>query len=473
MIVCRSYIAGEWVASKKARNITMHNPANLEQAVSEVEYLAENRIDYAIESAESAFRIWRNFSIVERIQTTNNFLEEIKTSRDQIAEIITLENGKTLRESYAEINSGLNEAYYQLNHLGDTFSTKQGKCEICYEPLGVALLITPWNFPFATIMRKLIPALVTGNSIIIKPSELTPLTSVTLFELIDKLGFPKGSLNLILGDGSVGKQLTGSSKISAISLTGSSYTGSLIKQQIAHLNTRLQAEMGGKNTVAVLPDADIEKAAKDIVSNAYACCGQWCTGTSKVVVHTDVADKLIDAIVELTKKIKLGSGLNDQTDMGPLISKAQLHKTKSAAANAEGAKLLIGGKQPEDEEFSKGYFFEPTIFSEVDPDSKLAQEEIFGPVLSIIIEDNIDDIIRIVNNSKYGLSFSVYTKDELLGERFVSKVDAGLCHINLPTAHRDPSLPLLGWKNSGFGFPESGPTAFEFFTRTKAVYRNI
>lgn len=297
------------------------------------------------------------------------------------------------------------------------------------------------------------------------------MTSVFLFSLIQETGFPPGTMNLILGDGKIGSLLTGNDKISAISLTGSTQTGALIKKQISDLNTRFQAEMGGKNTVAVLADADIESAAIDIATNAYACCGQWCTGTSKVVVHSEVAEHLTNLIVEFAGKIKLGNGLERNADMGPLISEVQLDKVKTAVKNNDGAELLFGGKQPSDEKLRNGYFFEPTVFSNVDPNSNLAKEEIFGPVLSIIVEDDLDNMIADVNNTNYGLSFSVYTGIESAGERFINEVEAGLCHLNLPTAYRDPSLPLLGWKNSGYGLPEAGRFALDFFTKPKAVYR--
>lgn len=471
-MICKSYIAGDWIYSKEPNLIKMYNPADTTQIISEVEYLNKEWINDAVNKAKSAFLIWRQIPLEERVELISEYLEKISLGKDKLANIISRENGKTLKESFAEISSGLNEAHYQLNLLGEFLKTNHIKLETRNEPLGVVLLITPWNFPFATIMRKLIPAVITGNSVIIKPSELTPMTSVMLFNLLEDIALPAGTINMVLGDGEVGGYLTRNKNISAISLTGSYLTGSIIKKQIANLGTKFQAEMGGKNTVAVMPDANIDKAAEDIVSNAYACCGQWCTGTSRVVVHSKIYQKLVDKIVALIEKIKIGNGFDELTDMGPLISRAQFNKVKSAVKECEGAKLLIGGKPPDTEELSNGYFFEPTLFTNVDPNSKLAQEEIFGPVLSIIIENSIEKMIKTINNSEYGLSFSVYTKDEELAEKFINEVESGLCHINLPTSHRDPSLPLLGWKNSGYGLPEAGAFAFQFFTKPKAVYRN-
>jgi aldehyde dehydrogenase (NAD+) len=449
----------------------MRNPADLSEIVSEVEFANNMVIENAIDSALKASKLWSKVALEHRLMLISELLHKIKSAEYFLAEVITKENGKTLGESLAEINSGLVEANYQIEFMTKVLKRENKKLEIKYEPLGTVLLITPWNFPIATLLRKMVPALLTGNSVILKPSEYTPWTSTEVINLIDSLNFPPGVINLVLGDGKVGSHLVKSKDIGGISLTGSTITCLSIKNAIVNNNTRLQAEMGGKNCVAVLKDADIEIAAKDIVSNGFACCGQWCTGTSKVVVDKEIAEDLIEAILELTKVIRNGNGMEETTTMGPLISEAQLNKVKSAVKNNEGAELLIGGKQPVDEKLLKGYFFEPTVFKNVDPNTALAQEEIFGPVLSIITGNNVEDILRIVNNSRYGLSFSVYTRDEILAEKFVDEVDAGLCHINLPTAVRDSGLPLLGWKDSGYGIPESGRFALDFYTKTKAVYR--
>lgn len=469
--ICKNFIGGKWIYSENIKLKDYYNPADLTESVSRV-YFADNFIvDNALESSLHASRTWREVKLEKRIELISDFLKKIKSDELHLAGVITKENGKTIKESFAEINSGLVEANYQVEFLSKALVKEEKKLEIKYEPIGTTLLITPWNFPLATLLRKMVPALLCGNSVILKPSEYTPLTSTEVIKLVDDLDFPPGVINLVLGDGKVGNLLAQSKHIGGISLTGSTVTGLSIKNAVVNNNTRLQAEMGGKNCVAVLNDADIKIAARDIVSNGFACCGQWCTGTSKVVVDNVIADDLIKAILELTREIRIGDGRKSTTDMGPLISEAQLNKVKSAVKNNEGAELLIGGKQPLDEKLSKGFFFEPTVFKNVDPNSALAQEEIFGPVLSIVTGKNAEDILSIVNNSKYGLSFSVYTNNETLAEKFINEVDAGLSHINLPTAVRDSGLPLLGWKESGFGIPESGRFALDFYTKTKAVYR--
>lgn len=470
---CKCYIGNAWTSPDNPEIVNKFNPANLSEKICEVEYADPGIAGLAVEKAESALDFWKIMPPGKRAELLRKYITEIRVNENELAEIITRENGKTLKESFNEIDAGLDEAHYQIDFLLNSLIEKTGKFETRYEPLGVVLLITPWNFPVATVLRKMIPALMTGNTVVLKPSELSCMTSVTLFKLFEKFPFPTGVVNLVLGGGDVGSALTNISKIKAVSVTGSTQTGAIIKKQISKFDTRLQAEMGGKNCVVVLPDADIEKAASDIVSNSFACAGQWCTGTSKVIAHKEIIDELLEHIVSSTKEIKLGNGMNEITKMGPLVSEIQLMKVKSAVQKSQSAKLVVGGKQPQDEKLLNGYFFEPTIFADVDPDSFLSQEEIFGPVLSVIKSNEIDDMLKTANNSKYGLSFSVYTYDDELAEKFIDKVDAGLCHINLPTAYRDPALPLLGWKNSGYGLPESGRYTLDFFTRTKAVYRNL
>lgn len=470
---CESYINGKWVSPKTSSLIKRFNPANINEEVSEILFADDQLADYAVEKANDAAVYWRKTSIAKRVELVEKFLELFISNRNKLAGIITKENGKTLSESYSEIDSALRESNYQIEFLRNSTIEQIANSKILYEPLGVVLLITPWNFPVATILRKLIPALLAGNTIIVKPSELTPLSSVALIKLFEEEDFPDGVINLVLGDGVVGSYLCRHPFVKAISLTGSSITGNAILKQISGKNSRLQAEMGGKNTVVVLKEANIEKAAKDIVYSSYACSGQWCTGTSKVVVEKEVYDLLMQQLIDHTSKIVIGNGFDENVTMGPLISQAQLDKTLNAITKAddEKAKLIIGGKTPREKTLEHGYFFEPTIYSNVKPEMSISQEEIFGPVLSVLKADNFDNALELTNISKYGLAFSIYTSDTERAEDFIKEVKAGVCHINLPTSHRDPALPLLGWENSGYGLPESGRFARDFFTRTKVIYR--
>lgn len=471
--ICKNYINGKWVSPKTSSPIKRFNPADINEEVCEILFADDQLADYAVEKANDAIVYWRKTSIVKRVELVEKFLELFISNRNRLAAIITKENGKTLSESYSEIDSALREANYQIEFLRNSTIEITGNSKILYEPVGVTLLITPWNFPVATILRKLVPALLTGNTIIVKPSELTPLSSVSLFKLFEEVDFPDGVVNLVLGDGNVGSYLCRHTFVKAISLTGSSITGNAILKQTSGRNVRLQAEMGGKNTVVVLKDANIEKAAKDIVYSSYACSGQWCTGTSKVIVEKEVYELLMQRLIDHTSKIVIGNGFDENVTMGPLISQVQLDKILNAVkkANDEKAELIIGGKKSSGNKLEYGYFFEPTIYSNVKPEMFISQEEIFGPVLSVLKADNFDYALELSNISKYGLAFSIYTNDSEKAEEFIKDVKAGVCHINLPTSYRDPALPLLGWENSGYGLPESGRFARDFFTRTKVIYK--
>ncbi|MDQ7051799.1 MAG: aldehyde dehydrogenase family protein [candidate division KSB1 bacterium] len=342
-----------------------------------------------------------------------------------------------------------------------------------HEPLGVVLLITPWNFPLATVLRKMIPALAAGNTVVLKPSELTPLTAVALFHLMDASGLPPGVANLVLGEGPVvGKALVQHLDVRAISFTGSTVTGLQLARLLDARGVRFQAEMGGANTLVVLADADLEAAADAAVSAGFACCGQWCTGTGRVIVEQEKYAEFLPKLLTRLKKMVIGDGRDARVNMGPLISAQQRNKIEQAVqrALAEGARLLCGGRRPADPALQKGYFYEPTLLADVTAEMEAAWEEIFGPVLVAMPARDPDEALALANGTRYGLAFSVYTRDAEKAGKFLREVEAGLCHVNLPTGFRDPVLPLLGWKDSGRGWPEAGKYGLEFLTRTKAVY---
>lgn len=469
-----NYINSEWMSSADSEAVQIKNPADTTQIIFETVYADSSLCGKVMDSAAKSFGEWSKTKVEYRAGKIAGLLKAIESSADELAKCITLENGKLFREAQAEIRSALNEANYQLEVIPKNLVESIGKHSVKHEPLGAVLLITPWNFPVATILRKMIPALLAGNTVIVKASEVTPRSSVELFKLIEKTEFPAGTVNLLMGWGAeLVPPLLKSGKIRAVSFTGSDLNGKRIAENLDMTKTRYQAEMGGNNTVLVLADADLEAAANAIITNGFACCGQWCTGTGKVIVESAIKDTLTDFLLESASNIILGNGLDPDTTMGPIINESQLNRIKGAVALAkiEGGKILTGGRQPENAELKKGCFFEPTIISGIEEEMKISDEEIFGPVVLIQETPDYKEAIRLINNSKYGLSFSVYTQNIKLAEEIVSNVNSGLTHINLPTAFRDPALPLLGWKNSGLGLPESGRYALDFFTQTKAVYR--
>lgn len=471
--ICKNFVDGKWIAPSNNSPTPIINPGNLNETVGKIIYADDELSKLAMDSASNAFTAWKNLGKEKRIELLQKVLNEIRREIETFSEIITSENGKIISESRAEVKSSLLEGEFQLQFIGKEIN-KISEEEIRHEPLGVVLLITPSNFPLATIIRKIIPALAIGNVVVLKPSEITPLTAVKLFQILEETGLPSGVANLIIGEGkAIGPPLINHPALTAISFTGSTVTGKQIRNMIADRKVKLQAEMGGKNAVVVLNDADMNSALDAVIKSGFTCCGQWCTGTSRVILEKNIYDDFLTHLVERINTIRVGIGTDEASTMGPLVSIEQLKKVQFAVEQglSEGARLITGGKSLPNTSSFIGYYFEPTVFSNVKPNMKIAREEIFGPVISVLKAEDIDDAILITDNTNYGLSVSVYTNNMEAAEKFVSNVNAGLCHVNLPTSHRKVSMPLLGWKDSGCGMPESGSYAMEFFTRTKSIYR--
>ena len=467
-----SYINGSWVLSNK--KISTKNPADPKKYIKEIYFASPQDAKDSIVSASNAFKHWRIESIDKRITLLKDLMRSLEKNRKSLAQLITLENGKTIKESEAEVGASIIEGNYQIDFLSRGLSEDSKNNKLLYEPLGVALLITPWNFPLSTVVRKMIPALACGNSVILKPSEYSSLTSIFLFELIESIKFPNGVANLILGEGSViGPSLMDLSTLKIISFTGSTDTGELLQKNIGSSGVRYQAEMGGANALVIWEDAEIEEAVDAAIASGMACAGQWCTGISKLVIHEKIYDHVIDRLVKCIKKIKVGDGYLASTSMGPLNNSEQFSKIQNYIMRAvkQGAEILIGGNPIKINE-DAGYFFSPTLLGNINERMEIASEEIFGPIINIFKTSDIESAVKFSNLGKYGLSFSIYTKNEKIAETFIENIDASLCHINLPTPYREASMPFTGWKKSGIGIPESGRFARDVFTKPKVVYMN-
>ena len=467
-----SYIDGSWVLSNE--KIFLKNPAAPKKNIKEICFASPQNAKDSIVSAKSAFSLWSATPVDKRIKSLKILMGAIEENIKILSRLITLENGKTIKESEGEVVAAIQEGNYQIDFLSRGLYENIDNKKLLYVPLGVALLITPWNFPLSTVIRKMIPALACGNCVILKPSEFSSLTSIFLFELIDSIKFPNGVANLVLGEGSViGPSLLDLSVLKIISFTGSTDTGEFIQKSIASSDVRYQAEMGGSNALVIWKDADIEKAVDAVIASGMACAGQWCTGISKLVIHEEIYDDTINLLVKAVKNIKVGDGNLESTDMGPLNNSHQLSKMKNYIARAvnQGAKILIGGK-PIKIDKDDGYFFSPTLLEGVNEKMKVATEEIFGPIINIYKTDNINSAIKFSNHGKYGLSFSIYTADDKVADTFIENIDASLCHINLPSPYREVDMPFTGWKKSGSGIPESGRFARDVFTKPKVVYSN-
>lgn len=477
----KNYINGCWTESNSGMLYQHFDPADLAVATASWPKSTIEDTQNAIKAAEQAFSGWSELSVYQRADYLKRALELMKGRIDQMAKVITLENGKTLAESKGEINSAIAEMDYQiaegLRMVGEIMPSKQGKV-LAYNirrPLGAVAIIAPWNFPFNVPCRKVTPALISGNTCILKPANLTPGVGAEFIKLFDEAGLPAGVLNFVTGSGAVvGEELVVNPAIKAISFTGSTEVGMGIQIKAAANLTRTQLEMGGKNPLVILADADLEAAADAAVLAAYACAGQWCTSTSRVVIEKSVEAKVLDMICERVNKIKVGRGTDSEAMMGPVCGKSQLTDILAGIekGKTEGAKLLVGGNQITGNGLERGCFIEPTVFANVSREMFLAQEEIFGPVLAVMSARDFDDAISIANDVKFGLSSSIYTSDIKKAMTFIEKSDVGLTHVNIQTAYKEPQFSFGGVKLSGCGTPEGGHTGIEFFTEHKVAYIN-
>jgi acyl-CoA reductase-like NAD-dependent aldehyde dehydrogenase len=479
MRVLKNYIGGQWIESTSRSLRQSFNPANREELVCNIQDSNPADAVAAIQAAENAYAAWAQTPAPKRAALLQDFLSHFRSREEEFVRAITRENGKTLRESRTEFVAALKEADFQVGQ-GRRVAGQLRPAELsgvsCYlqrEPLGVVTLITPWNFPLNVACRKLIPALIAGNTCVLKPAELTPMSAALLFESFHAAGLPPGVVNLVFGRGSViGETLVTHPAVKALSFTGSTEVGLEIAKKLAGRETKIQLELGGKNPLVVLADADIAKAVDAAIIGGYSCSGQWCTSTSRVIVETGIYDAFLRTLTERARAIVVGDGGDEKVQMGPVCGKRQYETILDFIETGlrEGARLVTGGKALTAGQYAKGWFIEPTIFADVSPGQVIAKEEIFGPVLVVIRADDLSDAIRLANDTRYGLSSSIYTGDLAKAQRFVAESEVGLCHVNMHTAYKEPQLEFGGVKESGRGDPEAGDSGVEFFTRHKVVY---
>jgi aldehyde dehydrogenase (NAD+) len=475
----KHYINGQWVASLSDEGHEHRNPANLDEVTGVWPHGAREDAGRGIAAAQAAFDHWRSTPAIRRADRFQALLRAMDRRREEIARIITIENGKPLKDSRAEVQSSYREMEYQVAEGVRLMGRMQPSTHpgvLSYEthvPLGVVSVIAPWNFPFNVPCRKLTPALMAGNTCVFKPSGLAPGAGKILAELFEEAEFPTGVVNVVFGGGStVGHALVTSPEVRAVSFTGSTEVGKYIHEAAAKSLIRTQLEMGGKNPLVVLADADLDAAADAAVTAGYACAGQWCTATSRVVVERTVREDLTERIVARVNALRVGNGLDDDVTMGPVCGTKQVETISHylGVGRKEGAQVAAGGSRMQGAGFDRGCFIEPTVFTDVAPNMVIAREEIFGPVLSIIPVADFEEAIRVSNGVDFGLTASVYSRDLEKAMRFVDRAEAGMVHVNMMTAHREPALAFGGVKDSGFGLPESGDSGIRFFTEHKSVY---
>ena len=477
----KNYINGEWVGASDGKTFEQRNPANLDEVTGVWPSGTRDDAQAAIDAAHAAFADWADLGVFGRAEYLSKALNVLRGSIDQIAAVLTEENGKTLAEGRTEASSAVREWEFQIaqgiSMCGETVPSAQ-KGVFAYSvrrPLGAVAMISPWNFPFNVPVRKGIPALVSGNTVVFKPASLTPKAGKAFVDLFVEAGLPPGVLNFVCGGGStVGQELITNPQIEAISFTGSTGVGMGIQNSVAETLTRTQLEMGGKNPAVIMEDADLDKAAEAVAVAAYACAGQWCTSTSRVIVAREVADAFTQKLLDRVRAIRVGNGAEEGVNMGPVCGKDQLESIMEyiEIGRQEGAELAQGGKRLSADGLDRGCFVEPTVFTGVEPQMRIAREEIFGPVLSVLTADGFDDALQLANSVDFGLSSSIFTKDLSRAFRFLERTDVGLAHVNMMTAYREPQLSFGGVKASGHGIPESGKTGIEFFTEHKVAFVN-
>jgi acyl-CoA reductase-like NAD-dependent aldehyde dehydrogenase len=475
---CRNFINGRWVESRSGETLERRNPANIKEVVNTSPLSTRTEVREAIAAAKAAFPTWRDTPTPVRGRILARAAALMEQRKESLARLLSHEEGKILKESLVEVQRSINILEFtagEARRLGGETVPSEIPKTFAYtikQPLGVVGAITPWNFPIAIPVWKLAPALVTGNAVVFKPSELTPECAAKVVDIFAEAGVPAGVLNMVLGTGEeVGDELLQAPDVRAISFTGSNEVGGHIYALAARQMKKCQCEMGGKNPVIVLRDADLAVATEAVTTGAFGSTGQRCTATSRVVVEDAVADRFVEMLVERARKLTVGDGLDPAIDVGPLVDENQMKTVlRYIDVGKKEAKLLLGGQRLSGREHDSGYFVAPTIFDRVPWDSVIAQEEIFGPVLSVIRVPTFEEAVRVANSVKYGLSSSIYTNNASRIFEFIDRIETGITHVNAPTITSEAQLPFGGMKGTGVGLREMGRVAIDFYTELKAVY---
>jgi alpha-ketoglutaric semialdehyde dehydrogenase len=475
----KNYITGQWVAPLSGRYFRNTNPADVSHCLGEFPRSNAKDVDTAVSSARSALKSWRRTPAPQRGEWIAKIGELIQYNKERLAQTITQENGKILKEARGDVQEAVNMACFMAVQgrllEGQTYPSEipNRLCMTLRRPVGVCGLITPWNFPIAIPAWKLFPALISGNTVIWKPAEDTPLSAHLLMELMLEAGIPPGVINLVQGIGEeAGRTLVDHPGVDLISFTGSSETGREVAEKCGKTLKRCSLEMGGKNAQIILKDADLDRAVDGALRGAFGTTGQRCTATSRLIVEKEVLPDFTEKLLNRIKKIKMGNGLEEMIDLGPLINKTQREKVHAyvTIGQKEGAHLLYGGQYHEEGPCSKGTFYKPTLFDSVHPKMRIAQEEIFGPVTALIETSNVEEAISIVNNTQYGLSASIYTRDIDKALYALEEIETGMTYINCPTVGSEIQLPFGGLKNTGNGHREAGLKSLDTFTEWKSAY---
>ena len=479
MTAYKNIINGKEVESKSNRRFENRNPAVWDEVIGTFPQSDASDVEEAIEAAKKAFEDWRFVPPPKRSEILRKATEIMIEKKEDLARLMTREMGKILKETRGDVQEGIDTGLYaggEGRRLFGKTTPSELNNKIAYtyhQPLGVWGIITPWNFPIAIPTWKIFPALLTGNTVVFKPATDTPASAYEFVKILHEAGVPDGVVNIVFGSGrEVGEVLINHQDIRGISFTGSSAVGKRIGEATGKHLKRCSLELGGKNGQIVLEDADLELALEGIIWGAYGTTGQRCTATSRLILTESIHDRFLEMVKERTARIIIGNGLDERTEMGPLINEGQRTTVHSYVeiGKKEGAELILGGEIHTDSDCKKGWFYKPTIFAKVRPEMRIAREEIFGPVLSVIKVKDLAEAIAVLNNTQYGLSSSIYTRDVNKALYAVERIEAGITYVNAPTIGAECHLPFGGVKDTGNGHREGGWTAYEIFTELKTVY---
>jgi aldehyde dehydrogenase (NAD+) len=475
----KNFIAGDWVAPASGAYFENHNPADWNDVIGCFPRSGPDDVARAVASAKRGFATWSRTPAPIRGQVLQRVGELLVARKEAIAQAMTREMGKVLAETRGDVQEGIDTAFYAASEGRRLFgrvvpSELRNKWAMAYRrPIGIAGLITPFNFPMAIPTWKMFPALACGNAVIFKPAEDVPHTAHLLVEILVEAGLPPEVLQLVHGQGSVvGRAMVEHPDVPVISFTGSTGTGAVIGATCGKLHKRLSLEMGGKNAMIVMDDADLDLALDGVLWGAFGTTGQRCTATSRLILHEKIHDTFLGSVCDRAERLRLGSGLDPKTEVGPLIHEEARKKVAYyvGVGREQGASVAIGGAEPGDKALAAGWFYRPTVLAGVKPGMRVAQEEIFGPVLSVIQVPDLAAAIRVNNDVPYGLSSSIYTRDVNAAFRAMEDLDTGITYVNAPTIGAEAHLPFGGMKQTGNGHREGGWAVYDFYSEIKVVY---
>ena len=473
-----NFVGGKWVPSASGATLENRNPANARDLVGLFPDSTTKDAEAAVAAARRAFDSWRHVPAPKRAEILFKAAQLITARKDEFARDMTREMGKVLDETRGDVQEAIDMTYFlaaegRRMHGHTAPSELRDKFAMSLrQPIGVCAMITPWNFPMAIPSWKIIPALVCGNTVVLKPSELTPLSAMHFVKVLEEAGVPPGVVNMVTGGPAVGELLTTHPDVAVVSFTGSTAVGRLVNQNAAPHFKKVHLEMGGKNAIMIMDDANLELALEGCLWGGFGTTGQRCTAASRVIVHERVHDRFVEQFVARATALRVGDGLDPQTQMGPSISDKQLQKVMSYVeiGRQEGATIACGGRRLKEGEYEYGFFHEPTIFTGVTPAMRIAREEIFGPVVSVIKCGSLDEAVSITNDVIYGLSASLYTQDLNRAFQAMRDVYTGIFYVNAPTIGAEVHLPFGGTKATGNGHREAGLAALDVFSEWKSVY---